>query len=89
MKKEAIQIGDLDIKAAIRQLKTELGINAKPGRPVNPNSKRQQQLTKRTGRYDKPGRPVDPTSERQKKLMEQFVKLQDLKEQLSKDWLRG
>ena len=89
MTKEAIQSVDGDIQAAIRQLKSELGINAKPGRPVDPNSKRQQQLSKRTGRYTKPGRPVDPTSERQKKLMEQFVKLQDLKEQLSKDWLRG
>ena len=38
MKKEAIQSVDGDIQTAIRQLKSELGINAKPGRPVIPTA---------------------------------------------------
>ena len=82
---QASENTELSVQEAIRLLKSELGIISKPGRPVNPNSKRQQRIRLGSVRYDKPGRPVNPTSERQKRLQEQLQSLQQLKEQLKKD----
>jgi len=57
------------------QLK-EMGVTysqkAQLGRPVDPNSKRQQRLATAPGR--KTGRPIDPNSKRQQRLAELEVK---------------
>lgn len=53
------------------QLKTmdvQYSVKAQLGRPVNPNSKRQQRLATAPGR--KTGRPINPTSARQQRLAE-------------------
>jgi len=53
------------------QLKTmdvQYSVKAQLGRPVNPNSKRQQRLATAPGR--KTGRPINPTSARQLRLAE-------------------
>lgn len=54
----------------IRKIKELTGKTTKQGRPVDPNSARQQKLRNKVPGA-KQGRPVDPTSERQKKLREQ------------------
>jgi hypothetical protein len=48
----------------------------KPGRPVEPTSKRQAELKAKlaNGEQKKPGRPVDPTSERQQRLAQMALK---------------
>ena len=57
------------------QLK-EMGVTysqkAQLGRPVDPNSKRQQRLATAPGR--KTGRPINPTSKRQQRLAELAAK---------------
>lgn len=40
----------------------------KRGRPIDPNSKRQERLANAPGK--KTGRPIDPNSKRQKRLLE-------------------
>ena len=53
------------------QLKTmdvQYSVKAQLGRPVNPNSKRQQRLATAPGK--KTGRPINPTSARQQRLAE-------------------
>ena len=57
------------------QLKTmdvQYSVKAQLGRPVNPNSKRQQRLATAPGK--KTGRPINPTSARQQRLAELDVK---------------
>ena len=48
----------------------------KPGRPVEPTSKRQLELKAKleSGEQKKPGRPVDPNSARQQRLAEMELK---------------
>jgi len=53
----------------------------KPGRPVNPDSERQQKLAAGGGvKHGKQGRPVNPNSERQLKLAELKKRREELAE---------
>ena len=58
--------------AELKSLNVEFSNKAQLGRPVDPNSKRQQRLATAPGK--KTGRPVDPTSARQKRLAEQAAR---------------
>lgn len=53
---------------AIADLNVEFSTKAQLGRPIDPNSKRQQRLAKAPGK--KTGRPINPNSARQKRLAE-------------------
>ena len=59
--------------AELKSLNVEFSNKAQLGRPVDPNSKRQQRLATAPGK--KTGRPVDPTSARQKRLAEQQARV--------------
>ena len=52
----------------LKEMGVKYSVKAQLGRPVDPNSKRQQRLATAPGR--KTGRPVDPTSARQLRLAE-------------------
>ena len=58
--------------AQLKSLNVEFSNKAQLGRPVDPNSKRQQRLATAPGK--KTGRPVDPTSARQLRLLEQATR---------------
>lgn len=52
----------------LKEMGVQYSEKAQLGRPVNPNSKRQQRLATAPGR--KTGRPINPTSKRQQRLAE-------------------
>jgi hypothetical protein len=52
----------------LKEMGVKYSVKAQLGRPVNPNSKRQQRLATAPGR--KTGRPINPTSARQQRLAE-------------------
>ena len=56
----------------LKEMGVQYSEKAQLGRPVNPNSKRQQRLANAPGR--KTGRPIDPNSKRQKRLAELAAK---------------
>ena len=58
--------------AELKSIDVQFSNKAQLGRPVDPNSKRQQRLATAPGK--KTGRPVDPTSARQKRLAEQAAR---------------
>jgi hypothetical protein len=58
----------------MEQLNVQYSVKAQLGRPVNPNSKRQQRLATAPGK--KTGRPINPNSARQKRLAEMEAKRQ-------------
>jgi len=58
--------------AQLKSLNVEFSNKAQLGRPVDPNSARQQRLATAPGK--KTGRPVDPTSARQLRLLEQATR---------------
>lgn len=60
---------------AIANLNVEFSTKAQLGRPVDPNSKRQQRLAKAPGK--KTGRPINPNSKRQQRLKELEAKRQN------------
>ena len=60
---------------ALADLNIEFSTKAQQGRPVNPNSKRQQRLATAPGK--KTGRPVNPNSARQQRLAEVEAKRQN------------
>ena len=55
--------------AQLKSLNVEFSNKAQLGRPVDPNSKRQQRLATAPGK--KTGRPINPNSARQQRLAEQ------------------
>ena len=55
--------------AELKSLNVEFSNKAQLGRPVDPNSKRQQRLATAPGK--KTGRPVNPNSARQQRLIAQ------------------
>jgi hypothetical protein len=59
---------------AIADLNVEFSTKVQLGRPINPNSKRQQQLATAPGQ--KTGRPINPNSKRQQRLAELEAKRQ-------------
>jgi hypothetical protein len=58
--------------AQLKSLNVEFSNKVQLGRPVDPNSARQQRLATAPGK--KTGRPVDPTSARQLRLLEQATR---------------
>ena len=58
--------------AELKSLNVEFSNKAQLGRPVDPNSKRQQRLATAPGK--RTGRPIDPTSARQLRLLEQATR---------------
>jgi hypothetical protein len=52
----------------LKEMGVTYNVKAQLGRPVNPNSKRQQRLATAPGK--KTGRPINPTSARQQRLAE-------------------
>ena len=58
--------------AQLKSLNVEFSNKAQLGRPVDPNSKRQQRLATAPGK--RTGRPIDPTSARQLRLLEQATR---------------
>ena len=58
--------------AELKSLNVEFSNKAQLGRPVDPNSKRQQRLASAPGK--RTGRPIDPTSARQLRLLEQATR---------------
>ena len=52
----------------LKEMGVKYSVKAQLGRPVNPNSKRQQRLATAPGK--KTGRPINPTSARQQRLAE-------------------
>ena len=60
---------------AIANLNVEFSTKAQLGRPIDPNSKRQQRLAKAPGK--KTGRPINPNSKRQQRLAELETKRQN------------
>ena len=58
--------------AQLKSLNVEFSNKAQLGRPVDPNSKRQQRLATAPGK--KTGRPVNPNSARQQRLAEQAAR---------------
>ena len=58
--------------AQLKSLNVEFSNKAQLGRPVDPNSKRQQRLATAPGK--KTGRPINPNSARQKRLAEQAAR---------------
>ena len=56
----------------LKEIGVTFNVKAQLGRPVNPNSARQQRLAKAPGR--KTGRPVNPLSARQQRLHELAMK---------------
>ena len=60
---------------AIAELNVEFSTKAQQGRPINPNSARQQRLAKAPGK--KTGRPVNQNSKRQQRLAEMEAKRQN------------
>ena len=60
------------VDSVMEQLNVQYSVKAQLGRPVNPNSKRQQRLATAPGK--KTGRPVNPNSARQQRLAEMAAK---------------
>ena len=60
---------------AIANLNIEFSTKAQLGRPINPNSARQQRLATAPGK--KTGRPINPNSKRQQRLAELEAKRQN------------
>lgn len=60
---------------AIENLNIQFSTKAQLGRPVDPNSKRQQRLASAPGK--KTGRPINPNSARQQRLAEMEAKRQN------------
>jgi hypothetical protein len=60
---------------AIADLNVVFSTKTQLGRPVNPNSARQQRLAKAPGK--KTGRPINPNSKRQQRLVELEPKRQN------------
>lgn len=60
---------------AIANLNVVFSTKAQLGRPVNPNSQRQQRLATAPGK--KTGRPINPNSARQQRLKEMEAKRQN------------
>ena len=58
--------------AELKSLNVEFSNKAQLGRPVDPNSKRQQRLATAPGK--KTGRPINPNSARQQRLAEQAAR---------------
>ena len=56
----------------LKEMGVQYSEKAQLGRPVNPNSKRQQRLATAPGR--KTGRPINPNSKRQQRLAELAAK---------------
>lgn len=91
LKAQAVEMGIADAHKINKKALTELVQNAfdalpvdeteheKPGRPVDPNSKRQQRLAdleaRRAAGTLKLGRPAESDSERQKRLAEKQAKM--------------
>jgi hypothetical protein len=61
--------------SAVEALNINFSTKAQLGRPVNPNSKRQQRLATAPGK--KTGRPINPNSKRQQRLAEIEAKRQN------------
>ena len=55
------------------QLNAQFSVKARVGRPVDPNSKRQQRLATAPGK--RTGRPINPNSKRQQRLAEREAKI--------------
>ena len=58
--------------AELKSINVQFSNKAQLGRPVDPNSKRQQRLASAPGK--RTGRPIDPTSARQLRLLEQATR---------------
>ena len=58
--------------AELKSIDVQFSNKAQLGRPVDPNSKRQQRLATAPGK--RTGRPIDPTSARQLRLLEQATR---------------
>ena len=58
--------------AELKSINVQFSNKAQLGRPVDPNSKRQQRLATAPGK--RTGRPIDPTSARQLRLLEQATR---------------
>ena len=56
----------------LKSINVQFSNKAQLGRPVDPNSKRQQRLATAPGK--RTGRPIDPTSARQLRLLEQATR---------------
>ena len=56
----------------LKSINVQFSNKAQLGRPVDPNSKRQQRLASAPGK--RTGRPIDPTSARQVRLQEQATR---------------
>ena len=56
----------------LKSINVQFSNKAQLGRPVDPNSKRQQRLATAPGK--RTGRPIDPTSARQVRLQEQATR---------------
>ena len=60
------------VDSVMEQLNVQYSVKAQLGRPVNPNSQRQQRLATAPGK--KTGRPINPNSARQQRLAEMEAK---------------
>jgi hypothetical protein len=60
------------VDSVMEQLNVQYSVKAQLGRPVNPNSARQQRLATAPGK--KTGRPINPNSARQQRLAEMEAK---------------
>jgi hypothetical protein len=58
--------------SVMEQLNAQFSVKARVGRPIDPNSKRQQRLATAPGK--RTGRPVNPNSARQQRLAEMEAK---------------
>ena len=58
--------------AELKSIDVQFSNKAQLGRPIDPNSKRQQRLATAPGK--RTGRPIDPTSARQLRLLEQATR---------------
>jgi hypothetical protein len=56
----------------LKEMGVKYSVKAQLGRPVNPNSKRQQRLATAPGK--RTGRPINPNSARQQRLAEQAAR---------------
>ena len=56
----------------LKEMGVKYSVKAQLGRPVNPNSKRQQRLASAPGK--RTGRPINPNSARQQRLAEQAAR---------------
>ena len=56
----------------LKEMGVKYSVKAQLGRPINPNSKRQQRLASAPGK--RTGRPINPNSARQQRLAEQAAR---------------